>query len=98
MFPVGGVDGDACPGVPEPPGAAPPPGADCATIQVAQNRSTDSSVSFLGDIMRPPALNFLAIPLPAAVPAGVRNPLSKSERRMPPRVSGIFGRRRPAIR
>lgn len=64
-LPVGGADGDAWPGVPEPAGGAPPAGAACATTQVAQNRSTDNNVSFLGDIMRPPALNSLAIPWPA---------------------------------
>ena len=65
VFPVGGVDGDACPGVAEPGGGAPPAGACCATTQVAQNRITDNNVSFLADIIRPPALNFLVIPLPA---------------------------------
>lgn len=51
VFPVGGADGEVWPGVPEPAGAVPPAGACCATTQVAQNKSTDSSVSFLGDII-----------------------------------------------
>lgn len=60
--PVGGADGDVWPGVAEPAGGALPAGACCATTQVAQNKSTDNSVSFLGDIMRPPALSFPAGP------------------------------------
>jgi hypothetical protein len=49
VFPVGGVPGDVWPGVPEVL-RAPPPGAACATTQVAQKSNTDKSMIFLGDI------------------------------------------------
>ncbi|MGB7599193.1 MAG: hypothetical protein WBM24_02720, partial [Candidatus Sulfotelmatobacter sp.] len=66
VLPVGGVEGDAWPGVAAPPwdpappaDPAPPPGAACATTHVAQNKITDNNVSFFADIfiMKPPALN-----------------------------------------
>jgi hypothetical protein len=71
VFPVGGAEGDDWPGVaeapadpavPAPPAPAPPA---CATTQVAQPRTKDSKANFFADFMRPPALNFLTIPLPA---------------------------------
>jgi hypothetical protein len=75
VFPVGGAEGDDWPGVAEPPAApavpAPPPAPPaCATTQVAQPRTKDSKAKFFADFMRPPALNFLTIPLP-----GPRNTL-----------------------
>jgi hypothetical protein len=42
---------DAEPAVPAPPGAAPPPGAACATIQVAHSKTTESKVMFFIDMM-----------------------------------------------
>ena len=64
VLPVGGAEGDAWPGVAAPPGdpappadPVPPPGAACATTHVAQNKITDSNVSFFADILKPPALN-----------------------------------------
>jgi len=72
VFPVGGAEGDDWPGVAEPPAApavpAPPPAPAppaCATTQVAQPRNKDSKANFFADFMRPPALNFSTIPLPA---------------------------------
>lgn len=59
VFPVGGAEGEACPGV------VPPAGACCATTQVPQNTTTAASKSFFGDIMRSPAFGFFCIPLPA---------------------------------
>lgn len=78
MFPVGGAEGDVWPGVPEPAGAVLPAGACCATTQVAQNKSTDNSVSFLVDIMRPPALNFWRFPLPARESSWCKEPVMLS--------------------
>ena len=44
-----------CPAELAPPaGAAPPAGTACATAQVPHNRTTESNVSFLEDILKPP--------------------------------------------
>jgi len=51
VFPVGGAEGVAWPGVCEPAGALPPAGACCATTQGAQNKSAASKVGFINDIM-----------------------------------------------
>ena len=51
--PVGGVDGEGvelCPAPLEPPAGAAPPGALCATAQLAQHNTTESKVSFRDDI------------------------------------------------
>jgi hypothetical protein len=51
--PVGGVDGEAvelCPALLEPPAGAAPPGALCATAQLAQHNTTENKVSFRDDI------------------------------------------------
>jgi hypothetical protein len=58
VFPVGGVPGDVWPGVPEVL-RAPPPGAACATTQVAQKSNTDKSMIFLGDIDEASSLRIL---------------------------------------
>jgi hypothetical protein len=58
VFPVGGAPGDVWPGVPEVP-RAPPPGAACATTQVAQKSNTDKSVIFFGDIDEASSLRIL---------------------------------------
>ncbi|MGA8618508.1 MAG: hypothetical protein WB660_08315 [Candidatus Sulfotelmatobacter sp.] len=78
VLPVGGAGGDAWPGAPDPAGGAPPAGAACATTQVAQNRSTASNAIFLDNMMRPPALISLAIPIPAGGVRWVRESIKLS--------------------
>lgn len=65
VLPVGGADGEVWPAfpAPAPPGeAVPPAGAACATIQVAQPRTTESKAIFLADIVKPPPIEFFADP------------------------------------
>lgn len=68
VAPVAGADGLAWPGdawladpmLPAVP--LPPPGAACATIQVAQQRTIDSNVRFLPDFMKTSSVGFSALP------------------------------------
>jgi hypothetical protein len=79
VFPVGGADGEVWPGVPEPAGGVPPAGACCATTQVAQNKSTDSSVSFLGNMISDPSsLEFSAIPFSVCGMTWFKEPIVSS--------------------
>jgi hypothetical protein len=54
--PAGGVAGEPgvelCPALLEPPAGAVPPGAACATAQLAQHKTTDSNASFRDDIFK----------------------------------------------
>ena len=63
--PAGGVAApgvELCPAVPEPPAGAAPPGELCAATQVAQQRITESSVSFRIDILSSPKLKIFSVP------------------------------------
>jgi hypothetical protein len=80
VLPVGGVEGDVWPGVADPPADPapradpdPPPGAACATTQVAQKRTTDSKVSFIADILKASSIEF-SVPFNAGEPAGLKDP------------------------
>jgi hypothetical protein len=54
--PAGGVAGEPgvelCPALLEPPAGAVPPGAACATAQLAQHKTIDSNVSFRDDMFK----------------------------------------------